>query len=85
MLHKEPADEAEEKKVSDDLMKKVNADLYYASYSLPTYHTVWSAQAFLETTVIPIILIRAHGRGFKDSGVENAGGPAVPGSSVRAT
>lgn len=38
-------------------LKQVNADLYYASYSLPTYVTRWSAQAFLETTVIPVLLM----------------------------
>lgn len=39
------------------VMRAVNVDLYYGSYSLPTYHTVWSLQAFLETTVVPILLM----------------------------
>lgn len=39
------------------VMKGLNADLYYGSYSLPTYVTVWSADAFFETTVIPVILM----------------------------
>lgn len=33
------------------------ADLYYGSYSLPTYVTVWNAEAFVMTTVIPIVLM----------------------------
>lgn len=37
--------------------KKVSADLYYASYSLPTYVTIWNAQAFFLTTVIPLLLM----------------------------
>ncbi len=36
------------------VMKNVNASLYYGSYSLPTYVTIWSASAFLQTTLIPI-------------------------------
>lgn len=31
--------------------------MYYGSYSLPTYVTVWNAEAFLETTVVPVILM----------------------------
>lgn len=38
-------------------MKGLNADLYYGSYSLPTYVTVWSVQAFLETTLSPIVIM----------------------------
>lgn len=30
------------------------ANLYYNSYSLPTYVTRWNANAFLETTVLPV-------------------------------
>lgn len=33
------------------------ADLYYASYSLTTYVTLWNADAFVKTTVIPAILM----------------------------
>lgn len=33
------------------------ANLYYASYSLTTYQTVWSASAFIQTTVVPVILM----------------------------
>ena len=28
--------------------KDICAGMYYGSYSLPTYHTIWSAEAFLE-------------------------------------
>ncbi|MBR3265605.1 MAG: ABC transporter permease [Erysipelotrichaceae bacterium] len=39
------------------LMKNVCVDLYYGSYSLPTYQTIWSAEAFLKTTIIPFIMM----------------------------
>ena len=39
------------------VMKDVNAGLYYNSYSLPTYETLWNQQAFIRTTLIPIVLI----------------------------
>ena len=31
--------------------------LYYNSYSLPTYETVWTPDAFIKTTVIPVIMM----------------------------
>ena len=31
--------------------------MYYGSYSLPTYETRWNANAFLLTTVVPILLM----------------------------
>ncbi|SFC53435.1 ABC transporter permease [Butyrivibrio sp. YAB3001] len=31
--------------------------MYYGSYSLPTYVTVWSAEAFLKTTIIPMVIM----------------------------
>ena len=37
--------------------KNVCVDLYYGSYSLPTYVTVWSAEAFIKTTVIPMLIM----------------------------
>ncbi len=37
--------------------KEVAADIYYASYSLPTYVTIWNATAFVKTTVVPVILM----------------------------
>lgn len=39
------------------VIKDVCADMYYGSYSLPTYKTIWNGEAFLLTTVIPIILM----------------------------
>jgi putative ABC transport system permease protein len=34
-------------------MKDFCVEIYYASYSLPTYETVWSLEAFILTTVVP--------------------------------
>ncbi len=31
--------------------------MYYGSYSLPTYVTVWNAEAFLLTTLVPVIIM----------------------------
>lgn len=39
------------------VMVKFMASMYYNSYSLPTYNTLWNAEAFVDTTVIPIILM----------------------------
>ena len=39
------------------VFKNVCAGMYYGSYSLPTYMTVWSAEAFLLTTVVPVIIM----------------------------
>ncbi len=39
------------------LFKDICADLYYGSYSLTTYRTIWSAEAFLRTTLVPISLM----------------------------
>lgn len=36
-----------------DVMK----DMYYASYSMPTYHSIWNGDAFIITTVIPLIIL----------------------------
>lgn len=33
------------------------AAMYYASYSLPTYVTMWSMDAFIKTTIVPVILM----------------------------
>ena len=38
-------------------LKEICAGMYYGSYSLPTYVTVWNAEAFVETTVVPVILM----------------------------
>lgn len=37
--------------------KEVTVFLYYQSYCLPTYETVWSAEAFCLTTLIPILVM----------------------------
>ena len=37
--------------------KDVCASMYYGSYSLPTYKTLWNADAFVLTTVIPVIIM----------------------------
>lgn len=39
------------------IFKKLMADLYLGSYSLTTYKTLWNATAFLETTLVPIIIM----------------------------
>ena len=31
--------------------------MYYGSYSLPTYVTIWSADAFIKTTLVPILIL----------------------------
>ena len=41
------------------VLKKVCAGMYYGSYSLPTYETIWSADAFVLTTIVPIIIMLA--------------------------
>lgn len=38
-------------------LKGIAVATYYNSYSLPTYTTVWSAEAFLKTTIIPIVMM----------------------------
>ncbi len=37
--------------------KNMVADMYYGSYSLPTYVTIWNADAFVLTTVVPAIMM----------------------------
>lgn len=39
------------------LLKDFAVSMYYNSYSLPTYVTVWNAKAFIKTTIIPILLM----------------------------
>lgn len=38
-------------------MKGFFADMYYGSYSLPTYVTFWNGEAFVKTTIIPMIIL----------------------------
>ena len=40
-------------------LKEVCADMYYGSYSLPTYVTIWNGEAFFLTTVIPLLIMLA--------------------------
>ncbi len=37
--------------------KNVVVNMYYNSYSLPTYVTLWNADAFIKTTVYPLVLM----------------------------
>lgn len=39
------------------VLKEYMAGLYYGSYSLPTYVTLWNAEAFVETTAVPFMLM----------------------------
>ncbi len=39
--------------------KDIYDGMYYGSYSLPTYHTIWSAEAFWKTTLVPVALMAA--------------------------
>lgn len=41
------------------LFKYSVVEMYYNSYSLPAYKTVWSAEAFVKTTFIPVVLMLA--------------------------
>ncbi len=38
-------------------MKNIMANMYYHSYSLPSYVTVWSSDAFLKTTLMPLLIM----------------------------
>ena len=44
--------------------KDICADMYYGSYSLPTYHTIWSAEAFWKTTLVPVALMAVVNTGI---------------------
>ncbi len=39
------------------LFKQVVVSMYYNSYSLPTYETLWNPDAFIKTTLIPVALM----------------------------
>ena len=41
------------------VFKDFVVDMYYNSYSLPSYQTIFSAEAMIKTTVIPVILMFA--------------------------
>ncbi|MBR6401915.1 MAG: ABC transporter permease [Eubacterium sp.] len=37
--------------------KNIAIGMYYNSYSLPTYETYWASEAFVKTTVIPVVMM----------------------------
>lgn len=39
------------------VFKNVVVSMYYNSYSLPAYETVWNPEAFIKTTLIPVVLM----------------------------
>lgn len=39
------------------VFKSVVVSMYYNSYSLPTYETIWNPDAFIKTTLIPLALM----------------------------
>ncbi|MCR5601588.1 MAG: FtsX-like permease family protein [Ruminococcus sp.] len=39
------------------VFKKIVADMYYSSYSLPGFETLWTPEAFIRTTLVPIVLM----------------------------
>jgi len=39
------------------VFKEVVVAMYYNSYSLPTYETLWNADAFIKTTLYPVIIM----------------------------
>lgn len=39
------------------IFKGATVDMVYASWSLPTYTTIWNSEAFIITTVIPLLLM----------------------------
>lgn len=39
------------------VFKRVVVSMYYNSYSLPRYETIWNPEAFLKTTLIPVVLM----------------------------
>lgn len=41
------------------LFKNIATSMYYSSFSLPTYVTIWNMEAFILTTVVPVILMFA--------------------------
>lgn len=41
------------------IFKEMAADLYYHSYSLAVYETYWSADAFIKSTVVPLVMMTA--------------------------
>ena len=41
------------------VFKDIAVGMYYLSYSLPTYETLWTPEAFIRTTIVPFVLMLA--------------------------
>ena len=39
------------------LFKGIVVDMYYTTYSLPNYETLWTPEAFIRTTIVPVVLM----------------------------
>lgn len=39
------------------VFKEVVVGMYYNSYSLPTFETIWTPDAFVKTTIVPVVLM----------------------------
>lgn len=39
------------------VFKELIVYMYYSNYSLPTYVTLWNPDAFIKTTIIPVVLM----------------------------
>ena len=39
------------------VFKELVVNMYYSNYSLPTYVTLWNPDAFIKTTIIPVVLM----------------------------
>ncbi len=39
------------------VFKELVVNMYYSNYSLPTYVTLWNPDAFIKTTLIPVVLM----------------------------
>lgn len=39
------------------VFKNLVVSMYYGSYSLPTYETIWNGEAFILTTIVPMIIM----------------------------
>lgn len=39
------------------LFKNIVVKMYYGSYSLPTYETIWNGEAFILTTIVPVLIM----------------------------
>lgn len=39
------------------VFKNLVVSMYYGSYSLPTYETIWNGEAFILTTIVPLVIM----------------------------